>query len=395
MTNQLSTQILNIGGTQSGVISNSVYNGGIETGNLLYTELFDNTVTSTQSYFNTIENFVKEFINISNWGVYTQVSSEKKFTTGSFNSLDTPVTNVSILGKLVNYQKYLSDVANELINEIENGTDFLTTQLVLANVTQSDIRAVKNNFKQQINDQLNKISSQIAGKLQQVSNTQAQILQIYRKMDLICSATDGKINSAGSPYVYTITGLPDGTSDTLTSIRTDYIKIASDIQSFYNLLNSEGIIIDVITPSTSFTPISNVTFNSSVNKFYTLFSNVVIDSTERETLINSLTQFLFSSSVNVTKSTVAQTINGLEKDFKDEKNAETQKVTNFFSSENYLIYQNYNPQVSNQSIKGKQRNFTYTTAGATSGQQTNLKDLYSSVNVNLDKTTYNGKIIFD
>ena len=395
MTNQLNTQILNIGGTQSGLISNSTYNGGIETGNLLYTELFNNTVSSTQNYFNTIENFVKEFVSGNNWGIYKQVSSEKKFTTGSFNSLDTPVTNVNILGKLINSQKYLLDVANELINEIENNTDFLTTQLILANVTQSDIRAVKNNFKQKINDQLNEISSQIPNRLQQISNSQSQMLQIYRKMDLICSATDGKINSAGSPYVYTISGLPDGTSDTLTSIRTDYIKIASDIQSFYNLLNSEEIIIDIVTPSTSFTPISNVTFNSSINKFYTLFSNVIINSALRESLINSLTQFLFSSSVNVTKSTVAQTINGLEKDFITEKNAETQKVDDFFSSENYLIYRNYNPQVSNQSIKGKQRNFTYTTAGATPTQQNNLKNLYSNVNVNLDKSTYNGKIIFD
>ena len=97
----------------------------------------------------------------------------------------------------------------------------------------------------------------------------------------------------------------------------------------------------------------------------------------------------------MTKSTVAQTINGLEKDFITEKNAETQKVDDFFSSENYLIYRNYNPQVSNQSIKGKQRNFTYTTAGATPTQQNNLKNLYSNVNVNLDKSTYNGKIIFD
>jgi hypothetical protein len=66
----------------------------------------------------------------------------------------------------------------------------------------------------------------------------------------------------------------------------------------------------------------------------------------------------------------------------------------FFSSPDYLIYQNYNPQVSNQSIKGKTRNFTYTNAGATSTQIENLKNLYSAVNVNLDKTTYNGKIIF-
>jgi hypothetical protein len=157
---------------------------------------------------------------------------------------------------------------------------------------------------------------------------------------------------------------------------------------------SNNIILTNTTNNTTFTPISSQNITGSVNRFYTLFSNQIINSSQRETLINNLCNNLMSSTVTLTKTVVAKTINDLLGPFQEEKNAELEKFNSFFSSPDYLIYQNYNPQVSNQSIKGKTRNFTYTNAGATSTQIENLKNLYSSVNVNLDKTTYNGKIIF-
>lgn len=394
MTNQLNTQINNNGGTQAGFINQSNTNNGVETGTLLYNELFDTTVTYTQNYFNTIENFAKQFVELTNYGVYKQASTEKQFSNGSLNSLDTPVTNVKILGKLVNYDKYILNVGNNLTSEIDNSIDFLTLALVSNNITSADIRAVKTNFINKISQQVSNVTVKIASLIQTTSNSQSSIYQNYRKLDLICSATDGKINSAGSPYVYTLTGLPDGTSDTLTSIRTDYIKIASDIQAYYNLLESQGIIIDVTSESTTFTPISSENLTGSYNTFFTLFCNTILDDNQRNNLIDSLCLNLYSSTSELTKSIVKTTIDGLVTSFRNEKNAELQKLNSFFESQDYLIYKNYNPQVANQSLVGKTRNFSFTSAGATSTQNNNLKNLYSNVNVNLDKTTYNGKIIF-
>ena len=164
------------------------------------------------------------------------------------------------------------DLANELTDEITNNTDFLISALLSNNVSASDIRAVKSNYTTQVSNQVNNVISKISSQIQGISNTQVGIYQYYRKLDLICSATDGKITSVGSPYVYTLTGLPDGTSDTLTTIRTDYIKLASDVQTYYSLLNSNNIILNVTTPSTTFTPISNQTFTNNLNKFLFWFA---------------------------------------------------------------------------------------------------------------------------
>jgi hypothetical protein len=151
----------------------------------------------------------------------------------------------------------------------------------------------------------------------------------------------------------------------------------------------------VTTPSTTFIPISSQNITGNLNRFFTLFCNEIIDNNSRQSLINNLTLNLVSDTIQLTKSIVETTINGLVPSFTIEKNAQTNKVDTFFNSPDYLSYKNYNPQVSNQSIVGKTRNFSYTSAGATPTQNENLKNLYSNVNVNLDKTTFNGKIIFD
>ena len=394
MSNQLNTQINNNGGTQAGFINQSTTNNGVETGTILYNELFDNTVTYTQNYFNTIENFTKQFIELTNYGVYKQASTEKQFITGTLNSLDTPVNNVKILGKFVNYDKYILNVGNNLTSEVDASIDFLTIALVSNNITSADIRMVKTNFIVKISQQVSNITVKIASLIQTTSNLQSSIYQNYRKLDLICSATDGKITSAGAPYVYTLTGLPDGVSDTLTTIRTDYIKIASDVQSYYNLLENQNIILDVSSGSTTFVPVSSENLTGSLNTFFTLFCNIVLNDNDRNKLIDDLCLNLSSSTSELTKSIVRTTIDGLITSFKTEKNTELQKFNSFFDSQDYLIYKNYNPQVANQSLVGKTRNLSFTSGGPTSTQTENLKNLYSNVNVNLDKSTYNGKIIF-
>ena len=390
MSNQLNTQILNNGGTQLGFISNSNTSGSTETGNIAYTQFFDETVNNTQNYFSLVESFIKKILETTNLGVYKQLSTEKQFSTGSLNTFDTPVTNVNILGKFVSYDKYILDLTNELTNNVNTNTDFLTTALSLNNVSQSDIMAVKTNFINQISIQSSDVIGKISSQIQGISNSQATNNQSYRKLDLICSATDGKITPLGVPYVYTLTGLPDGASDTLSTIRVDYIKLASDIQSYYNLLVSNDIILTNTTVNTTFTPISNQNITGSVNRFFTLFCNQVIDDNQRQSLIEKLCVNLMSSTVDLTKTVVAKTINDLSIPFQVEKNAELDKFNLFFDSPDYTIYKNYNPL----SLRGKTRDFTYTNAGTTSTQINNVKNLYSNVNVNLDKTTYNGKIIF-
>jgi hypothetical protein len=263
-----------------------------------------------------------------------------------------------------------------LITEIDNGTDMLTMYLLSKNVPQNEIRIVQSNFKAACQNRKNTILQGIGSKIQSITNQQSEIYQIFRRMDLVCDSTDGKLNSNGSIFALTNTGEPYGTSDTLTDIRTDYTQIANDFKSYYSLLLSNNLIIEPVVSTLYFTPFTSYSSTGGLNLFFTLFSNDFTDNQSIENLKNFLTQNYTPVSEN-TKTKVLS------------------YVDNFFTGQSYLIYKNYNPQVDGVSVKGKDRDFTFTSAGSTSNQQTNVSNIYKNVNINNNQSTYNGKKYFN
>ena len=88
-------------------------------------------------------------------------------------------------------------------------------------------------------------------------------------------------------------------------------------------------------------------------------------------------------------------VEGIALDFQTEKTAEVELITNLKSSTDYQTFANYNPNVNGVAIKGKNRNYTYTTPKDDATAKTNLKQIYQTQNLNQDKTTYNGKKVFN
>jgi hypothetical protein len=394
-SNQATTQNPTDGGVTIGLITQSTQNNGSETGTINYKSFFDGNVDSTQNYFNLVESFITSIISDTNYGVFKQIYSNRNFNNGSLNSLQSPISDVKILGKFNDYSKYIDDVTSAYITEVENNTDFISQYLLLNNVSANDLRIVTSNLKSKAQTQKNKILNLISNKSQSVSVSQSEIYQGYRKMDLICDATDGKIATYGAPIIYTNTGVLVGTSDTLTDIRNDYTKIANDIKDYYNLLLSKNLILEITTPSVYFTPLTSLSPTGSINLFFTLFANDIIDETTRNEFIGYVSSNLLGQTLPQTTDKVRTSVNSVVGSFNEEKNAENLLVNNTFNSNEYKFFKEYNPQVNNVSIKGKNRDFTFTSIGASDIQKSNLSDVYKNVNINNDNSTYNGKKYFN
>ena len=394
-SNQATTQNPTDGGVTIGLITQSTQSNGSETGTINYKSFFDGNVDSTQNYFNLVESFITSIVSDTNYGVFKQIYSNRTFNNGSLNSLQSPISDVKILGKFNDYSKYIDDVTSAYITEVENNTDFISQYLLLNNVSANDLRIVTSNLKSKAQTQKNKILNLISNKSQSISVSQSEIYQGYRKMDLICDATDGKIATYGAPIIYTNTGILVGTSDTLIDIRNDYTKIANDIKDYYNLLLSKNLILEITTPSVYFTPLTSLSPTGSINLFFTLFANDIIDETTRNEFIQYVSSNLLGQTLPQTTDKVRTSVNSVVGSFNEEKNAENSLVNNTFNSNEYKFFKEYNPQVNNVSIKGKNRDFTFTSIGASDIQKSNLSDVYKNVNINNDNSTYNGKKYFN
>jgi hypothetical protein len=159
-------------------------------------------------------------------------------------------------------------------------------------------------------------------------------------------------------------------------------------------LLSNNLIIEPVVSTLYFTPFTSYSSTGGLNLFFTLFSNDFTDNQSIENLKNFLTQNYTPVSEN-TKTKVLTYLGSISQSIIDEKNAQTSYVDNFFTGQSYLIYKNYNPQVDGVSVKGKDRDFTFTSAGSTSNQQTNVSNIYKNVNINNNQSTYNGKKYFN
>ena len=177
--------------------------------------------------------------------------------------------------------------------------------------------------------------------------------------------------------------------------KTELLKIANDIKDYYNLLLSKNLILEITTPSVYFTPLTSLSSTGSINLFFTLFANDIIDETTRNEFIQYISSNLLGQTLPQTTDKVRTSVNSVVGSFNEEKNAENSLVNNTFNSNEYKFFKEYNPQVNNVSIKGKNRDFTFTSIGASDIQKSNLSDVYKNVNINNDNSTYNGKKYFN
>ncbi len=120
---------------------------------------------------------------------------------------------------------------------------------------------------------------------------------------------------------------------------------------------------------------------------YSFFATDIIDSSKRNTFKESLLKGVDNIEVSNIVDGELTKIAGY---FTEEKTKEMGVINEFFQSNDYQKFSNYNPQRDNTSIKGKTRTLNFETDlsaifGALT-QKNRLKKIYSSENSGLDRT---------
>ncbi len=384
----------NDGGTTIGNITNNVPSGSTQSGTIEYKTFFGKIVDSTKSYFEKIVGVSESTITEFNYGIWKQTITEVNFRDGFIDNLALPSTNgAKIFGKPKNYEQNITNVKDALISDIGSNNEPLIKLLDEDSaITWGNRDIVKNNYEQYINGYFPSILTGIGTKVQDVGNFQADYYQNFRKFDLIGTLRDGKILTDGKPKIYKISG---DTAQEETDLPIDYAKIATDLQSYYDLLVSNQIVLDGESPSDLFTAFTGLIDTDEKNRLYTILSPVILNVNKRNELKTALQANLLPVSSAETIQYIESYIDGLAEDFQSEKDSEVELITNFKTSSDYQTYLNYNPTVNGTSIKEKDRNFKFTTPEDDATAKTRLKEIYSSQNPNSDKTTYVGKKTFN
>ena len=377
-----------------GDILTTIPSGDTQTGTIQYKSFFDNYIDKTQEYFNTTLNFIESSINNYNFGIYAQMTFDRNYVLGDIDLSGGTTNPAKIYGKPSSTSENLTEVANQLKSDIDDGTETIIKALIDSpELGVLDVKRVKDNYKTLIDNKINNSFLNVNSDSQAFANKQVEYIQNILKLNtVIGQQLDGKTLTNGVPKGYLIS-IDSKFSD-------DYSIVSSGITSFYNLLSSKQFLpSNSGAPYFQFTTLAaagfqGITANSN-NLLFTLFYDDLKDSTKNEQFINTLTTNLIPSTSGNVKTIVTSTTNEITNILNTWNTATVQSFETFKTSPEMKPYLVFNPTNGGSSVKGVERIFNYNTAGVSANQIDSLRELFSNVNSNNDKQFFIGKKQFN
>jgi hypothetical protein len=377
-----------------------------------YTKFVNDYWNSTIEYFDTFINTNASVGKNYNIGIVDLLYNERDYSKGTADF--TPEIEVPIYGKPSQVEDKLEKLFNKVNTDISQRNDPFM-KVVVANdqlINNSDKREIENKLKEYVSGIKTDFITNVSNSVKDLVLLQQNYIQYIRKANLIISKTDGVMNSNNEPQVYDISG---ETVDQFTQL-VDYLeKITLKHKEFYDGVGV-GVKYDgVVTrddllyladdhytkTSSTFTDgrikindVDNVTYtidlmsDNPANRFYQVMAHILNDDNSR----NGLKTFIlnsqnYSDTISVTD-VVDKAITqcaGYNKYTEINK----KRYDDIKTNEKYKT-------LIKSPIEGDIKfGLKYTKVSGTSQQKNDIKDLYSSVNINNKEKTFDGKVKFN
>ena len=398
--------------TTSDVVNQEPKKGGEAIGTISgdtdidYTKFVNDYWNSTKEYFDTFINTNASVGKNYNIGIVDLLYNERDYSKGTADF--TPEIEVPIYGKPSQVEDKLEKLFNKVNTDISQRNDPFM-KMVVANdqlINNSDKREIENKLKEYVSGFKTDFITNVSNSVKDLVLLQQNYIQYIRKANLIISKTDGVMNSNNEPQVYDISG---DTEDQFTQL-VDYLeKITLKHEEFYKIGDSvvEGdnllyLADDKYTKISStfnddrlkINDVDNVTYtvdlmsDNPANRFYQVMAHILNDDNSR----NELKTFIlnsqnYSDTISVT-------------DVVDKSITECTRYNKYTEINKKRYDEIKTKPLYLQLIKSPLENnvkfgLKYTKVSGSSQQKNNIKDLYSSVNVNNKEKTFDGKVKFN
>lgn len=281
------------------------------TGEISYTKFYNNLATETQNYFNSVVNKNSEVLAQYNEGIRQIFTMNRSYTNGKILGLSND--NGYIFGKPNNYQKYIDKIFKDLSSDIQNGTDPFMQYLTTKNLPNKIFRAIKNNYKNFVDQKQSTFLNPLAKIIQDFTIIQQNyILEIAKLNTITYGLTDGETKLSGTDGYQEknnniVTYYTTGTS--LVNLIEDGKKVRTSLGNFSNVIlevipfgnkGSKNSLLRspewVFDPNSIFLSVYNDDFwNNPLNqRQYVLLNNEVVDVNK----YNSFKSYLIDEIVN-------------------------------------------------------------------------------------------------
>jgi outer membrane protein OmpA-like peptidoglycan-associated protein len=402
----------NDGGVTIGAITSNYFDPdtGIITGDINYKDIMKDITVKTKSYANTTVNSLETLYSKQLLGGISILTDERKYSKGYFDYLSGNTSSgATIFGKSEKIQPKVDNLFEKIKQDIEIETIPILRGMATQGFTKDDIRKIKNKLKQMAEALKQLYLSDLETANATIVKDELPLIRLVDQINYVADTTDGYINKMGGVVVYGISGTSKvnvssvGVTNTINELKQDFFKICSDLNELDTKLSVN------IIPTTSKTKY-NENFSNDIglettglvgveNRCFMVFGKSILEdpvkfiTTVTEPVKNTPTdinwQPFISKNVGwVTELNLATgqfknepATTGLYPDYKKSKTKTDEYWKTFKDSYYTNKFTNYIPY-----NLDKTRQMTYSKILSPADvQQTNLKDIYSTVNSTWDK----------
>lgn len=373
-----------------------------------YTSLYSSLEGKLQEYFKTTYDSLSKINSDYGYGALQIANKDRNYVKGLLSPLTEQKQETQIYGKTNEYQDLVQSLVEKVKKDIDKQDDPYLSFL------KDEYPTITSKQKRELQEKLTNVATQRQTALLDVilNNTsnlvkiQNELNYIFRQLDVVSSKTDGNMGPSNEPLVYDLSGETFfAISNDTGSIFDVYTnKVKTVIENFNTLLNSGQMTYDFYNTKNSTiqsndndckfsTNGSNAFFGTcEENRFYNLTSQLYLNSEYYTTLVNDLT------SGNEVKSSpeLVEKIKVRSEGLKTQYTLlldfyKTKFKTDIEDTESYKTCTTW--KIPDNTVK--KCSYVYPAVGDLEVKSKKLKDLYSNVNLNDDKTTFNGKVTFN
>jgi len=385
------TQQSNAGDTTIGVQSDTKVTSSGETGVLTYDKIFDSFLDETKNYYTNTFNQIKTINDTYNFGIVQLMSLNRQYNIGKFNEFGQSTIDVNIFGKPEKIQEKLDGLFSKIVEDVEVGDNEIVAKFIDSgyDIDGDVTRVIVQNLTNYVNGYKSNFPTEIFNAVQKFTEQQQTWVQFVRKLNFVLTNSDGKLNSKNESIIFNLSATSSNSGgDTFTELNDDYTQIAEDTNEYWDEIyvnlaldfySDVDYIYDLNQPDLSFTE----------NRFYQVFSKIFKSDTDIENFKN---QILTSDITNTSTTAIMnQVLADLKSNFDAQRQKDNTVIDNFTNGVYTTKFVNYNPF-----SKNKGRKFDYSSLPSGTDEQKNrLSDLYKTINVNSDPSTFDGKIQFN
>lgn len=368
-----------------------------------YAGLYTSLEGKIQEYFKSYYELLNKTTLDYSYGATLISMKNNNYTKGEIAEFINEKKDIEIYGKSNEYQDYIDNLFKEVVKDIDQGTNPILTVLINRNgsITNKQKRELEEKLKTQCTIGKGDIANTITTNTTNIVNIENELNYIFRQLDVVSSKLDGSLQSTNEPLLYDLSGNtffdPSENSGSIIDVYT--FKVKKVIDNFNSLIVARGFYSENYNTQNStidngnncsFVVNNNTPYfvNCPTNRYYILMAPFFLVENKFQTMVNELISGNEVKSDSSLVTLIQETCQELKDEFTSFKEYQAKQLKDLVDDPTYVECTTWKVPDNTQ----KTCNYIFPAQNNLIVKRNRIKDLYSQINLNEKKKTFNGKV---